>query len=134
MGQSPRNGVFYRVVDMVPADVKTARHFFPAHPPGPASEKPLVLRRQMILACRPRNPFGFHTALTAVYPAASVNQNDGDHPEGDEVKTPNRQRVVARGGLVAARAERLAVAAGAHGDFDDGWFLIGKLCRSDGRR
>jgi len=55
----------------------------------------------MILACRPRNPLGFYTALPAVDPAASVNQNDGNHPKRDEVKTPNWQRVVARGGLVA---------------------------------
>ena len=62
MLQTPRNRMFYLVVDMIPAHSKTYGHVLSAHPASPAGKKPLIRRRQLILAFRPQNTFHLHAA------------------------------------------------------------------------
>jgi hypothetical protein len=110
--KSPGNRRFDRFVHPIPTDVKRRGHLFPRHPPGPAGQKPAVLRGQRALAFGPGNLFHLDAAGGTAHAAHVVEEPNPQAPQRDELEPPCGQTVVAGTLLPATRANRPTVGAG----------------------
>ena len=118
MRQPPGNSVFYRFADGIPAHVKRDRDILPAHPLGPACQKPLVTGRQPAFPLRPRHSFYLHSARGTLHTPHGVDEVDSNAPQRNKLEASFRQPVVTRSHLVATRADRPPVLAGMDRYFD----------------
>ena len=120
MRQTPRNGVFNRVIDVIPANGKATGHFLPAHSPRPAGEEPFLLVRQPTFTLGPMNPFEYDAAPRAVNASHRVDQHHRNYPQRNKVKSAwSGLGVAAATTFAAARTSWFAVVASPHGQFDD---------------
>src|SRR5262249_45050119 len=81
-------------------------------------QEPLVRRRQMLLARRPRHALDLDAAPRAIDPPQGVDEEDGDAPQRHELEAPGRQAVVAGPLPAAAGADRPTVGPGLHGNLE----------------
>ena len=107
-----------RAVDVVPGGVKRPGDLKPRELPRPGREKLHVGHRQMMLAAGPRQEFGHDPAPWTVHAPPGIAEEHRKAPEGDKLKGPLRELVIARPALPAARAIGLGALTGDHLDLD----------------
>ena len=135
VSQTPGNSVFYRLIDLVPANVKRLRDFLPGHTFGPASKKPFIFCRYRTLAVSPRNMFDLDAASWAVHTPHAIQEIDGNAPKWHEFKSPRfRHGVITRTDSSAARTRTKSISSGkdlhfncwSHRIFQPGYFSENK--------
>ena len=108
MLEPPRDRHLHRAEDTVPTGFEYPRHFFPTQPFGPSSQEPGIGYSEVAFPFRPRQFFDLDSAGWAVYPSWSVEKENQDSPQWDELETPGTQSVVAGSPLATSGTDGLA--------------------------
>src|ERR1700728_4463879 len=124
MHYSSKYRVFYRTKHVIPGGVKHVGHLLPRQPLRPPSQEPAVARRQMALAISPGNLFDHDAPRRATDPPHRVEKEHRDGPQAHVLETADRQTIVARTDLLAARTDRPPVGSRVDRDLD-GQFAVG---------
>jgi len=109
MLQAPRNCLFYRGVDAIPAHVKGRCHVLPTHPLGPPRQKPSVAGRHRAFSVGPRDTLRLHSARRTLHAPQGVEEADRNSPQRHELEPSLGKLVVTGPNLTATRADRSAV-------------------------
>ena len=116
--EAPLDGHAHGPIDGVPGGGERRGDLLPRQALGPPGEEPGVGVGHSVLAGGPRDGLDLHAAAGAGHAAHRVDEDHGDVPQGHEVESPRRPRVVARGRAPAVRARRAGPAAGTHADLE----------------
>ncbi len=106
MRQPPADHILDGVAHRVPRRVKRFSGFFPGELPGPAGQKQHIGAGQRVLAIAPRHRLDHHPTRPARDAPHAVPQEHQKAPKRNELEAPLGQLIVARGRLVAPRADR----------------------------
>ena len=105
--QTPGDHMFDGVENLFPGSAKRRGRFFPRKPTRPASQEEHVGLGQAAFAVTPRNFFDDDGGAAATIDAPhGVQQEDEKSPEGNKLKPPFGELVIAGRRLMAARADR----------------------------
>jgi hypothetical protein len=107
MLQTPADHILDGEAHLIPGSVERLGGFLPGELARPARQKQHVGLGQLVLAIAPRNFLDHHRATVAALDAPhTVQEENQSSPEGDELEAPLGKLIVARGRLVAPRADR----------------------------
>ena len=116
--ESKGDGRFHRSSHRIPGDMEDLPNLLPGQPPSPPGQPHLEGQGVGMFAAGPGQIFGEDPVFGTVHPASRVVEENLQTPQGNELKGPPGQLIVAWTGLAAFPTTGLAAFSWANDDID----------------
>jgi hypothetical protein len=118
MLQTPADHILDGIAHQIPGSVERLGGFLPGEFAGPASQKQHIGSGQLVLGIAPGNLLHHDAAVSAMDASHTVEKENQNSPERDELEAPLGELIVPGCGLVAPRADRRRTLPRSDLDFD----------------